>query len=133
MAKKAMAAAQGAIDSDTAQHLVNQYGACGVELAAGLVGNEASCARLSPDRPEVLGVVDWAVKREFAETLCDVMIRRTQFFFKDTDQGLGFVAQVAGRMADLLGWDAARLEKELSDYRVEVGLSREWRSEAVAG
>jgi glycerol-3-phosphate dehydrogenase len=61
------------------------------------------------------------------------MIRRTQFFFKDTDQGLGFVAQVAGRMADLLGWDAARLEKELSDYRVEVGLSREWRSEAVAG
>jgi glycerol-3-phosphate dehydrogenase len=132
MAEKAMAAAQGAIEADTAQHLVNQYGACGVELAAGLVGDAAASARLSADRSEVLGVVDWAVKREFAETLCDVMIRRTQFFFKDIDQGLGFVDQVAGRMSELLDWDVPRLEKELADYRAEVELSRSWRSEAVA-
>lgn len=129
MAEKAFEAAQGAIEMDTAQHLVNQYGACGVELAAGLVGKAAASVRLSADRPEVLGVVDWAVRREFAQTLSDVMVRRTQFFFKDADQGLGFVQQVAGRMGELLGWDAVRLASELADYRAEVGLSRAWSAE----
>jgi glycerol-3-phosphate dehydrogenase len=73
--------------------------------------------------------VDWAVREELAATVCDVMIRRTQLFFRDVDQGLGAAHRVADRMAELLGWDEATKAKELARYEAEVALSRAWREE----
>ena len=131
MAKKAEEAAGGAIEPDTAQFLVNQYGACGVEIARRLANDPAGSERLFPDRPEVLGVVDWAVENEFAVTLSDVMIRRTQIFFKDRNQGLDAAEKMAARMAVLLGWDPQQTEKEVADYRQEVALSRAWQSDSA--
>jgi glycerol-3-phosphate dehydrogenase len=128
MAEQALAACEGKIEADTARHLVDQYGARGVELAARIATDAEARKRLIEDRPEVLGVVDWAVQEEFAATLSDVMIRRTQLFFKDTDQGLGVAETIAGRMAGLLGWSADRLSKELDYYREEVARSRAWRA-----
>jgi glycerol-3-phosphate dehydrogenase len=131
MAKKAEEAAGGSIGADTAQFLVNHYGACGLEIAKRLANDPAGSERLASDRPEVLAVVDWAVEREFATTLSDVMIRRTQIFFKDRSQGLDAAEKIATRMAQLLGWDAQRTERELADYRQEVALSRSWQSDSV--
>jgi glycerol-3-phosphate dehydrogenase len=68
------------------------------------------------------------VSHELAATVCDALIRRTQIFFRDVDQGLGCAEKVADRMAAALGWDAATRERELARYRDEVALSRRWRS-----
>jgi len=128
MAEKALEAAEGCLDPDTARYLVDQFGARGVELATRIRGNEEACSRLIANRPEVLGVVDWAVEEEFAATLSDVMIRRTQLFFRDKDQGLQVAEKVAQRMATLLDWTPQRVEKELVYYREEVARSRSWRA-----
>ncbi|MBZ0115824.1 MAG: hypothetical protein K8H88_02430, partial [Sandaracinaceae bacterium] len=66
---------------------------------------------------------------ELAATICDVLIRRTQVFFRDHDQGLGAVERVADRMAELLGWDAQTRAAEIARYRDEVALSRKWKEE----
>ena len=84
--------------------------------------------RLVEARPEVMGIVDWAVTKELACTLEDVMVRRTQLFFRDVDQGLGAAPRIADRMASLLEWSSERREQELLSYQEEVQRSRQWRT-----
>lgn len=117
------------VPEDVARHLADHYGMCALEIARAMAKDAKLAARLVPGRPEVVAQVDWAVREELAATVCDVMIRRTQLFFRDFDQGLGAARQVADRMAELLGWDEAQKAKELARYEAEVALSRAWREE----
>ena len=68
------------------------------------------------ERPDVLAQVDWAVERELAARVSDFLVRRTQLFYKDVDQGLSAAPVVADRMARLLGWDQERIDEELQAY-----------------
>lgn len=118
------------ITADIAQNLVATYGTRALDIAAAARNDAAKAARLLPHRPEILGQIDHAVHEELACDVSDVMIRRTQLFYRDEDQGLGCAEAVGARMAALLGWDEARTQASVADYRHEVALSRRWRSEA---
>jgi glycerol-3-phosphate dehydrogenase len=83
---------------------------------------------LVPGRPEVMAQVRFAVQHELACRLSDVMIRRTQLFYKDSDQGLGAVEAISQEMGRLLGWDRVRREVEIERYRTEVSRSRQWQT-----
>jgi glycerol-3-phosphate dehydrogenase len=72
--------------------------------------------------------IDWGVNEELAAEVTDVMIRRTQLFYRDPDQGLGAIETVGRRMQELLGWDDARRESSLETYREAVARSRRWRT-----
>jgi len=120
--------ANGALDAATGRHLADTYGTRGMEVARRVAQEPALGARIVPDRDDVLAQVDFAIDEEMATTLSDVLMRRTQLFFKDRDQGLGCCHAVARRMAQKLGWDEARTTQELSTYEAEVGRSREWRA-----
>jgi glycerol-3-phosphate dehydrogenase len=76
-------------------------------------------------------VATWCRVESFLkeERLADVLIRRTQIFYRAHDQGLGVAPKVADRMADLLDWSATRRHEELEMYAAEVALSRQWREE----
>lgn len=117
------------VDADTARLLCNTYGMRGVDVARRMAADQSAAARLLLDRPERMAQIDFAVEQELARRLSDVMIRRTQLYFRDRDQGLGAVAAVAARMARLLGWDDARRAQEITDYRAEVDLSRAWKEQ----
>jgi glycerol-3-phosphate dehydrogenase len=82
-----------------------------------------------PGRVEIMAQVDFGVREELAASVSDVLIRRTQIFLRDHDQGLGSVGKVANRMAELIGWSAAERQKSIDDYRAEVALSRKWKEE----
>jgi glycerol-3-phosphate dehydrogenase len=127
VAKRAVTASNGAVGDSMARHLVDRYGVCGVEIAATL--NSESAVPIIQGRLEPWGLIRWAIERELATTLCDFMIRRTQIFFKDYDQGLGVVEKVADHMGELLGWSRERVEREVATYRAEVAMTREWRDE----
>jgi len=124
-------ASGGRLDDDVALYLSNTYGMRGLEIARRVAGDDTLMARLVEGRPEILVQVDWAVEEELAARLIDVMVRRTQLFYRDHDQGLGAVPVVAARMAKLLGWDAERTAAEVAGYEAEVGLSRAWRDEVA--
>ncbi|MBN2798459.1 MAG: glycerol-3-phosphate dehydrogenase [Deltaproteobacteria bacterium] len=115
------------IAQDTALWLANTYGTRGVELARWVRRDPSLAARLVEGRPEILAAVDWAVEEECATRLEDVMLRRTQLYYRDLDQGLGALDAVSERMAALLGWDAARRAEEVAIYRAEVTRSRRWK------
>jgi glycerol-3-phosphate dehydrogenase len=127
VASLVLEAGSGAISEDTAKSLANTYGMRGVDVAK-LAGKDPALAeRLVPGRPEILAQVDWAVREELASTVTDVMVRRTQLFYRDHDQGLSAAAVVAARMAGLLAWDAETEASRLAAYQTEVALSRAWR------
>jgi glycerol-3-phosphate dehydrogenase len=104
----------------TARHLVRTYG---TEYAAVLNLGEKDRTlgrRIVSSRPNIWAEVAHAVEREMAVRLVDVLIRRTQLFYEDRSHAMSAVADVAERLAALLGWDAAREAEELAEYVEQV-------------
>jgi len=100
----------------TARHLVASYGS---EAAAvlNLVDRERALGEpILAGRPEIWAEVTYAVERELAERVQDVLIRRLHLFYETRDQAHTVVAAVAHRMKKLLGWDETREAEELRDY-----------------
>jgi glycerol-3-phosphate dehydrogenase len=119
-------AAEGGVSIDTARHLVGVYGTRAHDLCRRL---DVPGARepWALGRPEVLGMIDWSVQKEYALTVEDVLVRRTAVFYHDADQGLAVAPVVAQRMASLLGWEAAEREAQVEAYATTVARSRAWR------
>ena len=112
---------------DTARMLVALYGTRAIDIAKLARDNDTLAERLAPGRPEILAQVDHAVAEELATEVSDFMIRRTQIFYRDPEQGLAFTDAVAARMGALLGWDEARQRASAEGYVAEVERSRRWR------
>jgi glycerol-3-phosphate dehydrogenase len=129
LASNVIAASNGHLDETTARALVMQYGTRAASVAA-LVATDPDLARhLVDGRPEILAQVDWSVEQELATTVTDVLIQRTQIFYRAFDQGLSAAPMVAERMAKLLGWDEARTQLNIDQYVHDVELSRRWKQE----
>ncbi len=127
VARQVEEAGEGRVSAETARHLADSLGTRGIDVARMAAADPALAEPLVPGRPEILAQVDWAVREELAVTVGDVLVRRTQIFFRDPDQGLGCCETVAGRMAGLLGWDEDRALEEVLAYQREVARSRRWR------
>ncbi len=75
---------------------------------------------LAPGLPWRAQDVRAAVATEFADSLADVMIRRTTLAFELPDQGLSLAPQIAALMAPTLGWTPAGTEQAVREYGEEV-------------
>lgn len=129
VAQKVAEVAQGKLSKRTCLHLVNTYGTRAIWIAERCVADSSLCEPLIAGRPEIVAQVDFAVDEELAATVSDVMVRRTQLFFRDFDQGLGAAGKVADRMASLIGWSDDERQRWLDAYRDEVALSRRWKGD----
>jgi glycerol-3-phosphate dehydrogenase len=117
------ARARGASEA-TARHLVANYGS---EAAAvlNLVDRDRRLGEpVLPGRPEIWAEVTYAVEREMAVRVQDVLIRRLHLFYEVVDHGQSVVPKVTAQMKQLLGWDDAREAEELRDYFQMVERSR---------
>lgn len=116
----------------SARLLVRTYGVRADALVSFGLSRPRGLDPIIDGRPELWAQVDWAIEHELAATVTDVLLRRTQVYYRDPDQGLGAASAVASRMADLLGWDERARAASLAEYEREVALSRRWRSEFAA-
>ncbi len=129
VAAEVLEACDNAVSPQTASYLANRYGTRALDISKLIRQDQRLRAPQAAGRPEVLAEVDWAIREELAVTVCDFLIRRTQIFFRNLDQGLGAVDAVAARMGDLLGWDDEHRTEEVLAYQSEVARSRRWRSD----
>ena len=118
----------GQIDERTAQLLSDTYGTRSLQIASQVSASHELGTPLIEGRPEIAGQVEYAVDSELARTVSDVLIRRTQLFYRDSDQGLGAVDKVAEQMAAMLNWTAEQTQQNVLEYRTEVERSRCWRT-----
>ena len=120
--------AKSDVSRETASLLVNSYGMCAFDILKIMEEREDLAQQLVPDRPEVLAQVYYAVKNELAISVSDVLLRRTQMFYRDFNQGLDCLDKVADLMAELHGWSEKVRQKEIEAYRAEVARSRQWQN-----
>lgn len=95
-----------------ASHLVRTYGSRS-ERVCELI-KKGFGKRLTSRLPYLEAEVVYAVEEEAAQTAMDVLARRTRLAFLDRQAALQALPGVVRLMADSLGWDAARRQKELS-------------------
>ena len=68
----------------------------------------------------VWGEVDFAVEREMAQTLSDVLARRMRCVLYEVDRGAGLAEAVARRMASRLGWKAGDISRQIGAFEREL-------------
>ena len=71
-------------------------------------------------RPWTLSDATFAVDRELACTLSDILVRRTKVAFASRDHGIPAAPRVAQAVARHLGWDAAECARQVEAYRADV-------------
>ena len=125
--RQIQAVAGQSLDLDVASLLANTYGTKGIDIAHLVAERRELAERLDSERPEILAQVEYALSKEIAYTVRDVLIRRTQIFFRDHDQGLGCCERVAEYMAQHLGWTPDIMAQEIDEYKAEVERSRQWQ------
>jgi glycerol-3-phosphate dehydrogenase len=98
------------------EQLAGRYGHIAHEVLA-----SGPAERIVPDRPDLLAEVVYAVRREQARTVGDVLLRRTRLGLTAARSLTGAViGRVAGAMGDELGWDEARRAREVGAFADEA-------------
>ncbi|CAG8775179.1 4064_t:CDS:2 [Gigaspora margarita] len=104
------------LDTEVAQHLANSYGDRGWAVAALArptgMSWPAFGRRLNPIYPYIEAEVLYAVRREFACTLVDVIARRTRLAFLDVHATLESLPHIIEIMSKELGWSSEQEKRE---------------------
>jgi glycerol-3-phosphate dehydrogenase len=110
---------QYGITADQAHHLAHLYGKQTKEVLALTVQNPEWKKPLHPERPEIAAQVIFAVQKEKALHLDDVMLRRLEIGY--SPQRWGESAESVSRlMAQELSWDEPTRLQELENYRFQL-------------
>ncbi len=103
------------LDRERAEQLVARHGSRAREVVE--LGREQDLLRpLADDRTELEAEVAWAVERELALDLDDVLSRRMRLSMSRRDRGASLAPRVARIMGARLGWDAERQAREVEHY-----------------
>jgi glycerol-3-phosphate dehydrogenase len=126
---RTLEAGSGRISEKTAMCLVQTYGTRALDVATMAAKDTSMASPLVEGRPEIMAQVRFAVQSELAERLSDVMIRRTQLFYRCESQGLRAAEAISREMTELLEWSEDRRLEEVALYRAEVERSRLWQTD----
>lgn len=129
VAAQTVEAGEGKVEPHIARYLSDSYGMFALNIARLCAEKPELLETLVDGQPDILAQVEWAVNNELAASVSDIMIRRTQLFYRDANQGLGVIEKVAGHMTTLLGWSEEQKQRSIDEYKAEVALSRKWREE----
>jgi glycerol-3-phosphate dehydrogenase len=122
-ARHATAAAYG-IAVARVEHLLNRYGSVAGEVLD-LIRERPELAEPLPGADDYLRAeVVHAATHESALHLDDVLARRTRSSIEAWDRGLSAGPVAARLMGEVLGWDDARVEREVAAYSSRVAAER---------
>jgi glycerol-3-phosphate dehydrogenase len=109
------------VDEESRAHLAARYGHAAVFVLRLVEAAPALGRRISRGLPDILAEAPFAATNEQALSLGDVLLRRTRLGLLDaralTAPGAESARAVALAMAAELGWDDARIARELDDWR----------------
>jgi len=100
----------------TIAHLIGQYGDETPAFYALAAEREDLSEPVHPQHGALGAEVVFAVRREFARRLDDVMVRRLALVYETPDAGVAAIPNVAAIMARELGWDETRQDEEIQRF-----------------
>jgi glycerol-3-phosphate dehydrogenase len=109
-------ARQTALPQRSVNRLIGLYGRRATEVWALAEADPTLGAVVEPKTGLIAAELVFAVDREMAVTLADVMARRVLMAF-EPDHGLGVIDHAVTILGDHLGWDAEQRSAEIDGYR----------------
>jgi glycerol-3-phosphate dehydrogenase len=103
-------------DDAVAQRLVAAYGSRWPRL----LSQTSDRRPIDVHAPYLMAEASYAVDRELALTLADVLIRRIPLAFERSDHGVAAAALVATQLAQSFGWDAHDIKAAIAQYERAV-------------
>jgi glycerol-3-phosphate dehydrogenase len=108
-------------DDESVALLSHRYGYAAREVLAMVTADPALGARIVPELPDLLAELPFAARYEQALTLGDVLLRRTRLGILDAARlvapGSPEARAAAEALGAELGWDDARIDRELEEWR----------------
>ena len=117
-----------ALEVATRAHLASIYGGRAREILDLARSDPSLASPLCPHHRGIEAELVHAVQSEWAQTLGDVLLRRTALGLSAC-QALDCVDRVAARIGAALGWDDARRRREVDAYRPEIEPMRRFSTE----
>jgi glycerol-3-phosphate dehydrogenase len=113
------------ISPESVDHLLRHYGteAAGIFNLGG--ADRRLLQQLLPPHPAIEAEVVHAVRRELAQTVEDVLVRRFHLYYEHPDFGVPVAQRVAELMGAELDWDEGRIAEEAERYRAFVRANRQ--------
>ncbi|MGB9673776.1 MAG: glycerol-3-phosphate dehydrogenase [Anaerolineales bacterium] len=104
------------LDAAVAEHLLSIYGVKAQEIQKLVKTDQRLAQQLSATDPMIAAEVIYAMQQEGAETIQDVLLRRSLSAYNN-QVGLDLVEQAAKVGAEFAGWQQARIEEEVNAYK----------------
>lgn len=114
------------LPDEVAYHLSRSYGTRITDVMATAQRGPVLMSRPSDRTPDIMAQVDYAIEHEMAQTLADVLLRRTGIGTLGAPS-LDTMEAVAQRMASRLDWDSQRFDDEVETMR-----DRYWTAPSTA-
>ena len=122
-------AVRAGVSAATMERLLRRYGDRVHELIALIEARRELAEPLDGAEGHLAVEVVYATTHEGALRLEDVLERRTRLAITAADRGVGAAAPAAALMAGVLGWDAARVEREVQAWHRRVAAERAGEAE----
>ena len=108
------------IDESTVMHLLNRYGSLMHEIFAITKDYPKLKEKLTPELAYLKAEIYYAVSHEGAQSIDDVMSRRTRIAFESEQGGIDLASVVAEIIAPLLGWSKKDEKASIKNYVKKV-------------
>lgn len=115
------------LSRDQAQHLARTYGGRASALLDLMKEDGTLAEPIIEGLPYIWAEILWSIREEMALTLADLMMRRTQLFYRAEDQGMAAAAKAGAMAARELGWSSEEEGLRLEEYRALIASSRSWQ------
>jgi glycerol-3-phosphate dehydrogenase len=104
------------ISEETIVHLLNRYGSLISEIFEIIEGDGNLAQPVSTDLPYLKAEIVYAATHEGAQSVDDVLSRRTRIAFEASDGGESVAQTVAALLEPILGWDAAAKKASVTEF-----------------
>ena len=109
------------LSADTARHLAGKFGTSALRILELLDENPSWKARIAPGLPVIQAEVIYCVRCEMAETIEDVLARRTGAQLYGWKLALDAAPVTASLLAAEKNWDVQRTAAARSEYAAKIG------------
>jgi glycerol-3-phosphate dehydrogenase len=109
-------AEESGLSAESITHLLNRYGSMISEILEIIRENPALGKKLSPDLPYIRAEIYYAASHEGAQSIDDVISRRTRIAFEAHNHGLGLAEAISEIIAPVLGWSTKERKSSVAAY-----------------
>jgi glycerol-3-phosphate dehydrogenase len=108
------------LPADTVRHLAEKFGTRARKVLELLIENPSWKARIGNGLPAIQAEIIYCIRHEMAETIEDLLARRTGAQMYGWKQALAAAPVVASLLAREKDWDSNRVDKAVSEYSNKI-------------